>query len=77
MRTVDETSGAGQAAPDDNGDEMQLLFKVYRAVRAACTAAEGCKELRSADGDVRRGRARRDRKRGSDCKQEDVSADSH
>lgn len=43
----------------------------------ACTAAEGCKELRSADGDVRRGRARRDRKRSSDCKQEDVSADFH
>lgn len=33
VRTVDGTSGAGQAAPDDNGDEMHLLSKVYRAVR--------------------------------------------
>lgn len=36
----------------------------------AWTAAEGCKELRSANGGVRR-----ERKRRSDCKQEDVTAD--
>lgn len=40
-------------------------------------AAEGCKELRRANGDVRRREAGRDRKRSSDCKQEDVTAHFH
>lgn len=43
----------------------------------ACTAAEGRKEVRSANGDVKRGEARGDRKRSLDCKQKDVTADFH
>lgn len=58
VRSVDGTSGAGQAVSDDNGARCIYCLK-FTGRYVAGPAAEGCKELRSAGGQGRQRDGRR------------------